>query len=109
MEELPAARQIENLDFIIGFNKSDNTFGWNGFNNALQLYYVDKDEDFISTEHVIALVPSLNPTVTFQRDFIELLGKPFTECSVEKNYTQRTCQSHEYMTKLLDLCGCYPR
>ena len=108
-EEFPAARDMTKLDFIVGFNKSDNTFGWNGFNNALQLYYVDKDEDFVSSEHVIALVPSLNPTVTFQRDVTNLLGKPFTECSLETNYTQRTCQFHEYMAKLLEVCGCYPR
>ena len=108
-EKFPAARDITKLDFIVGFNKSDNTFGWNGFNNALQLYYVDKDEVFVSSEHVIALVPMLNPTVSFQRDVTELLGEPFTECSLETNYTQRTCQFHEYMANLLEVCGCYPR
>ena len=109
-EAIPEASQVKNLNLIIGFNKSDNTFGWNGFNNALHLYYFDWDEQFFfSRNHAMALVPSLNPSLTFTQMSTKLLGKPFTKCNPETNYTQRTCQIHEYMAKVLDRCGCYPR
>ena len=38
MDKLPAADQFKCINFIVGYNKSDNTFGWNGFNNAMTLY-----------------------------------------------------------------------
>ena len=55
-DEVPEPGLVKNLHLIIGFNKSDNTFGWNGFNNALHLYYSDWDEEFMAREHAIALV-----------------------------------------------------
>ena len=35
----------------IAYNKSDVTFGWNGFNNALTLYYMSQMEEFVSKDH----------------------------------------------------------
>ena len=103
LEAIPEANQVKNLNLIIGFNKSDNTFGWSGFNNALHLYYYDRDEEFFfSRNHEMALVPSLNPSLTFTQIGTKLLGAPFTKCNSEKNYIQRTCQIHEYMAKVLD-------
>ena len=108
-DEFPHASQITELDFIIGFNKSDNTFGQNGFDNALKLYYSDNDEHFMTKANSIPLVPLLNPTVTFSRVVTQLLGKPFTGCSNEPNYTEQTCHVHEFMAEVLEKCGCYPR
>ena len=105
----PDPHQIKNLDLIIGFNKSDNTFGWNGFNNALHLYYSDYDEEYFSRVHSIGLVPSLDPTLTFVQTLTKLLGAPYKPCNSEPDYTQRKCQVHEYMARVLDKCGCYPR
>ena len=104
----PEPDQIKNLNFVIGFNKSDNTFGWNGLNNGLHLFYSDFDEEYISRENSIALVPSLHPSLTFTQMSRKFLGKPFTSCNPGVNYTQRTCQVHEYMAEVLDKCGCYP-
>ena len=115
-DQFPKADEIKELDFVVGFNKSDKTFGLNGFRNALKLYYADYDEEFMSKSHSVELVPLLSPTITFSRTVTKLLGKPFTECrksniAVENgdNYTQRTCQVHEYMAEVIDTCGCYPR
>ena len=93
LDVLGPPKSIRELDFIIGYNKSDLTFGWNGFNNVMRLYYMDNDEDYVSKTHAISLVPGLNPTITFSRSETKLLGKPFTSCSHEANYTQRTCQA----------------
>ena len=34
------AHTIKTLELTIGYNKSDATFGWKGFDNALTLYYL---------------------------------------------------------------------
>ena len=115
-KQFPKASEIKELDFVVGYNKSDRTFGLNGFRNALKLYYADYDEKFMSKSHSVELVSSLSPTITFSRTVTKLLGKPFTECRKSKiavghghNYTQRTCQVHEYMAEVIGTCGCYPR
>ena len=108
-ESLPDANRINNLNLIIGYNTSDETFGWNGFNNALQLYYLDSDEIYLGNEHKVVLLPTLNPSVTFIQRVTKLLGEPFTNCNPKPNYTKQTCQVHAYMAKVLDKCGCYPR
>ena len=54
-EKFPARDEIKELSFVVGFNKSDNTLGWNGFNNALQLYYSDVHEKFESNEDSISV------------------------------------------------------
>ena len=100
---------MRELSLTIAYNKSDVTFGWNGFNNALHLYYSDFDEVYFSRVHSIGLVPSLDPTLTFVQTATKLLGKPYKACNSQPNYTQRKCQIHEYMAKVLDRCGCYPR
>ena len=109
LDEVPPAADFRELDFIIGYNKSDLTFGWNGLSNVMMLYYMDSDEKFISKSHKISLVPGLNPTVTFSRSETKLLGKPFTSCSHDKNYSQRTCEVHKYMNHVIKKCNCYPR
>ena len=53
LDDIPLATKFKELDFTIGYNKSDTTFGWNGFNNALVLYYLDKDEKYISKRHSV--------------------------------------------------------
>lgn len=109
LDRIPSASKFKELDFTIGFNKSDGTFGWNGFNNALVLYYMDIDETYASNRHSVALVPGLNPSVIFSRSETRLLGKPFTDCNNTVNYTQRSCQVENYMRKLISKCNCYPR
>ena len=44
-------RQVRELSLTIAYNKSDVTFGWNGFNNALTLYYMSQMEEFVSKDH----------------------------------------------------------
>ena len=107
-DHIPKANEIKELNVIVGYNKSDKTFGLNGFDNALKLYYSDNDEKFMTKSQSIDLVPSLNPTITFSRSVTKFLGKPFTSCLDEQHYTERTCQVYEYMAEVLEKCGCYP-
>ena len=40
MPDMPVAQAITSLELTVAFNKSDSTFGWNGFNRGLMLYYL---------------------------------------------------------------------
>ena len=42
MPDMPVAQAITSLELTVAFNKSDSTFGWNGFNRGLMLYYLSK-------------------------------------------------------------------
>ena len=42
MPDMPMAQAIKSLELTVAFNKSDSTFGWNGFNRGLMLYYLSK-------------------------------------------------------------------
>ena len=115
-ERFPEAKEIRELDFVVGYNKSDKTYGLNGDKNGLRLYFADYDEKFMSKSHSVALVPSLSPTITFALTVTELIGKPYTECrpsnkliNFGQNYTQRTCLTHEFLFDVIETCGCYPR
>ena len=105
----PNAHQIKELDFIVGYNQSDTTTGWNGMTNAVMLYYNEADEKFFSQDHAISLVPGLNPTITFLNSATRLLGKPYTNCNNQQNYSQLTCQTHQFMKQIMETCDCYPR
>ena len=105
----PNAHQIKELDFIVGYNQSDTTTGWNGMTNAVTLYYNEADEDFSSQDHAISLVPGLNPTITFLNSATRLLGIPYTNCNNQQNYSQLTCQNHQFMQQIIENCDCYPR
>ena len=63
----------------------------------------------LSSNPLTLIELELNPTVTFSRVVTQLLGKPFTGCSNERNYTEQTCHVHEFMAEVLEKCGCYPR
>ena len=107
-EDLPDPNKINSLNIIIGYNQSDQTFGWNGFNNALQMYFFDPDEIFIANEKKVVLLPTLNPSVTLTQRVTELLGQPFTKCNRDLEYSKRNCEVLEYMSKVVETCGCYP-
>ena len=38
--KMAPAHTIKTLELTIGYNKSDATFGWKGFDNGLTLYYL---------------------------------------------------------------------
>ena len=77
-EKFPAAHTIKELQLTVAYNKSDVTFGWNGFNNALKLYYLSNEESYVTNDHSYPLVGGLNPSVMFSLVETKLLGKPFT-------------------------------
>ena len=102
------AHSIKELQLTVAYNKSDVTFGWNGFNNALKLYYLSNQETRVTNDHAYPLVGGLNPSVMFSLVETKLLGKPFTDCNPNVNYTQRSCLTDHFINKVTSTCGCYP-
>ena len=47
------------LRLTLAYNKSDATFGWNGFNNAMMLYFMSHQETFVHRDHGYPLVDGL--------------------------------------------------
>jgi len=76
---------IKRLELTIGYNRSDSTFGWNGFNNALNMYYLHPEEEIINEAHSVPLVKGLTPVVDIVQIETKLLGSPFTECEKAEN------------------------
>ena len=105
-EKLPTANKYKSINFIVGYNKSDSTFGWNGFNNALSLFYSLGE---FEKRHSITLVPGLNPKIEFMRSETILLGAPYSACNHSVNYTQHRCRVENFFATVVDQCNCYPR
>ena len=74
----PPAHSIKQLEMTLAYNKSDATFGWNGFTNALRLYYTTRQETVVDKEHSYSLVEGLSPTVSYKLVETKLLGKPYS-------------------------------
>ena len=75
---MAAAHSMKELELTIAYNKSDTTFGWNGFNNALTVYYLSQDEEFVSREHSFPLVEEMSPSVSLALVQTKFLGIPYT-------------------------------
>ena len=99
---------FKELRLTLAYNKSDATFGWNGFNNAMMLYFMSSQEKFVHRDHGYPLVDGLSPSVSFSVVETKLLGSPFTKCNNAKNYTQRSCREFNLLKKINEKCGCYP-
>ena len=84
------ANLIKQLELTIGYNRSDSTFGWNGFNNALNMYYLHPEEEIITESHSVPLVRGLTPVVDIVQIETRLLGEPFTKCIKAKNVLFQT-------------------
>ena len=85
--EQKPADLIKRLELTIGYNSSGSTFGWNGFNNALNMYYLHPEEKIIKESH--SFVKDLTPVVDIIQIETKLLGDPFTRC--EKGENVRNC------------------
>ncbi|CBY14013.1 unnamed protein product [Oikopleura dioica] len=92
----------------VGYNHSDSTFGWKGYKNALTIYYMHSNENFIKEEHSYSLVPGLTPVVSVKNVRTVLLGQPYTQCVEDINYTTQGCLYGKLLDRVVRMCQCYP-
>ena len=86
------APTIVGLELTVGYNHSDATFGWKGYKNALTVYYLHESERYLSEEHSYPLVPGLTPQINIETVSTHLIGKPYTHCISDPNYSVTQCK-----------------
>ena len=100
---------MEKMQLTIAFNQSDTTFGWKGpYKNALTLYYLHPSADIGDERHSYPAVPGLTPIINLLNVHTTLLGHPFSNCIKDRHYTPRACVYKKMLTKILQVCECYP-
>ena len=96
------------LYLIPGLIHTDVTFGWKGYKNALTVFYMHKSEEFITEEHSYPLVPGLTPQINIETVETNLLGKPFTHCIADVDYSVTQCKYRALLTQIVRICRCFP-
>lgn len=61
-----ASMEFRQLGFTIAYNKTDATYGWNGFMNGLTVYYLNINTTLQDESHSFPLIPTLTTIVTLQ-------------------------------------------
>ena len=68
------------MQFVIGYNESDISFGWDGSSKSFVLYFSHFTDEHINLDNQIPLSPGLMPEVIFKTVKREYIGFPFTPC-----------------------------
>ena len=53
------SKRVLFFQFAIGLNRSDITYGWNGFHNTYTIFYKSSDEDYYEREHSFSVIPQV--------------------------------------------------
>ena len=72
--------QLVTLGIIIGYNKSDATYGWNGFEQSAELLYSHVTDETVEETHSVPLTEGLKPIIFLQNIQKTYLGTPYTDC-----------------------------
>ena len=112
--------QLSTLGLIVGYNKSDATYGWNGYLGGMTLFYSHIYDAVVEEIHSIPLTAGLTPVVFLQNIQKTYLGKPFTDCipTQVKNsynaaystpvYKPSNCVYTHLLNTIKSYCNCYP-
>ena len=72
--------QFITLGLVFGYNKSDASYGWNGFEHGAELYYSHITDETVDTAQSIPLTAGLEPIISLQNIQNTYLGTPYTSC-----------------------------
>ena len=72
--------QFVTLGLVFGYNKSDASYGWNGFEHGAELYYSHITDETVDTAQSIPLTAGLEPIISLQNIQNTYLGTPYTSC-----------------------------
>ena len=73
--------QFITLSFVLGYNKSDASYGWNGFKHGAELYFSHITDEIMDTAQSIPLTAGLQPVISLQNIQKTYLGSPYTACT----------------------------
>ena len=68
------------VSISLGYNSSDTSFGWNGYNDGFTVYYPHFTHLVEGQQKSFSVASGLMPVVEFQNVERMLLGKPFSDC-----------------------------
>ena len=72
--------QFNTLSLVLGYNKSDASYGWNGFEHGAELYFSHITDEIMDTAQSIPLTAGLQPVISLQNIQKTYLGSPYTAC-----------------------------
>ena len=72
--------QFITLSLVLGYNKSDASYGWNGFEHGAELYFSHITDEIMDTARSIPLTAGLQPVISLQNIQKTYLGSPYTAC-----------------------------
>ena len=72
--------QFITLGIVFGYNKSDGSYGWNGYEHGAELYYSHITDEIVDTAQSIPLTAGLEPIISLQNIENTYLGAPYTGC-----------------------------
>ena len=59
--------QFITLSLVLGYNKSDASYGWNGFEHGAELYFSHITDEIMDTARSIPLTAGLQPVISLQK------------------------------------------
>ena len=87
--------QFITLSLVLGYNKSDASYGWNGLEHGAELYFSHITDEIMDTARSIPLTAGLQPVISLQNIQKTYLGSPYTACIGSFHITR------SYMTKII--------
>ena len=72
--------QFITLSLVLGYNKSDASYGWNGMEHGAELYFSHITDEIMDTAQSIPLTAGLQPVISLQNIQKTYLGSPYTAC-----------------------------
>ena len=72
--------QFNTLSLVLGYNKSDASYGWNGFEHGAELYFSHITDEIMDTAQSIPLTAGLQPVISLQNIQKTYLGSPYPAC-----------------------------
>ena len=94
--------QFNTLSLVLGYNKSDASYGWNGFEHGAELYFSHISDEIMDTAQSIPLTAGLQPVISLQNIQKTYLGSPYTACTgsfQSQDRKSRKFQIHLYLKR----------
>ena len=124
--------QFITLSLVLGYNKSDASYGWNGMEHGAELYFSHITDEIMDTAQSIPLTAGLQPVISLQklfhcvyhhdrdrmspRSFIASetlqasdVSNKYTYDYGPDKYLQNSCVFKSLLKGIRDYCNCIPR
>ena len=106
----PNQERLSVLKLTIGYNNSDDTYGFSGSINMFDVFFLDQPLEY--TDHsdgrTYSLSELMEPKIIIGLEETNYLGKPYTDCNPAVNYTVYYCHFTALVEHIVHVCHCFP-